>query len=152
STTASSVLVPPAYVTGVTSRTVRMRIIDKDNGFTDYTTTIIVISNSPPNGPGGFTIDPTSPGLMATTPTAYIARGCGEIRFQISGVNDPDPGDQAAGFTYQFDWNNDGSVDAASPPGQTADPFVFTTVFHQGTYHPRVRAVDQNGNAGAWVS
>jgi hypothetical protein len=125
---------------------------ENGTGTTGITTqTLIVGTNLPPSGPTGFTIDPTSPGLLSSTPH-YIGATATTLRFIVSGVNDPDSGDNAAGFTFQFDWNSDNTVDVQSAPGQPGVSFTFPQTFAVGLYTPRVRAVDQNGNAGVWVS
>jgi hypothetical protein len=90
SSTSASATVPASFLLdGPGSRTVRGRILDKDGGFTDYTTTI-TINNVPPanvtlNGP--FTIDEngtvtltgsfTDPGTLDTH-TVVINWGPGE--------------------------------------------------------------------------
>ena len=113
--------------------------------------TLIVTGNTGPTGPSGFTIDPTSPGLIGNSPH-YLAATATPLWFVATGVTDPDPGDQAAGFTYQFDWNSDNNVDAQSAAGQSGTSFTFASSFNVGLYTPRVRAIDQFGNAGAWIT
>ena len=122
---------------------------DANNGNNSATDTDTP-ANLPPSAPGIFTVDPASSGLLATTADTYIARSCGELIFIVAGVTDPDPGDNAAGFTYQFDWNSDGVVDVSSAPGQSGVLFSYPTEFDQGDYTPRVRAVDQHGAASDW--
>jgi Ca2+-binding RTX toxin-like protein len=125
---------------------VRGRIIDKDGGFTDYLTTI-TINNLPPAGPTSFTLTGGA-GLLGTNPNTGLQGG--GFTFAFSGTLDPGPVDQAAGFTYQFDFNNDGVPDASTPAGQPATS-TFTLPLAAGTYTPRVRAVDKDGAPGPWV-
>lgn len=91
---------------GDASLTIRGRISDVDGGFTDYLTTLTVNNVAPTanfNNSG-----PTSEGGTATV--------------SFSNATDASADDRAAGFTYLFDWNNDGvfevtgSSDTASVP------------------------------------
>ncbi|MGB5049183.1 MAG: choice-of-anchor Q domain-containing protein, partial [Caldilineaceae bacterium] len=79
-TLAATATVPAGYLTGVTSRTVRGRIADKDGGYTDYTTTVTInaptatptpsITPTPSQTPTQTpTITPTPSASPSTTPT-----------------------------------------------------------------------------------
>jgi hypothetical protein len=57
------------------------------------------------------------------------------------------PADMAAGFTFEIDWDGNGSADGSvsGPSGTTVD-----RAFAAGTYGVRVRAMDVNGTFGEW--
>ncbi|MBI1293414.1 PKD domain-containing protein [bacterium] len=66
-----SVTVPADYLSGVSSRTVRGRIADKDGGFTDYTTVVTVIAATPtPTATPTETPTATPTETPTETPTA----------------------------------------------------------------------------------
>ena len=69
--TAASVTVPAAYLSnGPSSRVVKARVIDKDGGFTDYTTTITVNNVPPTVTVGGGVVLPRPPSReAAASPT-----------------------------------------------------------------------------------
>jgi subtilisin-like proprotein convertase family protein len=92
----STVTVPAKYLSnGPFSRTITARIIDRDDGFTDYTT-VITVTNTPPNA--------TFAGTATTTEGSLATVG-------FSNQTDDSPVDFAAGFRYAFDFNNDGKWD-----------------------------------------
>jgi len=73
-TLAATATVPAGYLTGVSSRTVRGRIADKDGGFNDYITTILVnaLTATPTPTPSPTTtptVTPTPTQSPTTTPT-----------------------------------------------------------------------------------
>jgi uncharacterized repeat protein (TIGR01451 family) len=107
--------------------------------------TFAEIPNQPPGGPTTFII---IDGLLSSDPN--IAVRCGKITFSISGTSDH-PQDEAVGFTYQFDWNNDGIVDEQTPAGLGTST-IYTAGLPAGLLMPRVRAVDRHGAAGLWVN
>src|SRR5262249_29432554 len=102
------------------SQTVRMRIEDKDGGFTDYTTTIS-INNVPPT--------PTITGAPASSPEGTaITLG--------SSVADPDPPDT---FTYAWSVTKNGNAYASG----TAPPLPRTPD-ENGTYGVSLTVTDHD--------
>ena len=98
----ASATVPASFLAdGPGSRTVRGRIIDKDGGFTDYTTTISITQRRPDGEPG------------QQRPDRRGQHRHGHLQRQA----DASAVDQAAGFTYSYDFNNDGTfeISAARP-------------------------------------
>ncbi len=84
------------------------RTFDKDNGYTDYTTTVVVTNNVAPTA----TLGNNGPRAEGST---------GTVTF--SNQYDPSPSDTAAGFHYAYDFNNDGAFevgDGTYPGGTTA--------------------------------
>src|SRR5207249_2072760 len=98
----SSAVVPAGFLDdGPGDYTIRGRIIDKDGGFTDYTTSIHVTN---------------------TAPTATLSNGgtvsehtAGSVSF--SNQLDPSNADTTAGFHYAYDFNNDGNFTDAGEIG-----------------------------------
>jgi Ca2+-binding RTX toxin-like protein len=130
----SSVTVPAAYLAdGPFGRVIHARVIDKDGGFTDYTTTITVDDLAPTAGVSG-------PATLVGGQTAT---------FTLT-ASDPSPIDQAAGFTFLIDWDGDGVVDQlVTGPSGTTVTHVFTT---GGNVTVRVAAVDKDGLAGPFAT
>ncbi len=105
-------------------RTVIGRVFDKDGGFREYAVQITFL-NIPPTG------------LLSATGVRSVGN---PITFRFTNVKDPSPGDTAAGFTYTFDWNNDGVFD------QTGSAAAANHVFSgAGTYRVRGRVIDRDG-------
>ena len=64
----------------------------------------------------------------------------GPIMFSFKNVTDPSAGDRAAGYTYSFDFENDGVFD------QTGTSATASHVYQgKGTYTVRGRVMDRNG-------
>ncbi len=109
--------------------TVRARIQDKDSGGADYTTEIVITSVAPKadlanNGP----VDEGSPAIVS-----------------FSNQFDPSTADTLDGFTYRYDFDDDGTFDLSS-----SDPsaIVPASYLDDDAYSPRVvRAVieDKDG-------
>ncbi len=89
--------VPAEFLTdGPGQRAVKGRILDKDGGFADYTTTITIKNENPE---ATFSNDgPVDEGGTATV--------------SFSNQFDPSRVDMAFGFSYAFDFNNDGAFEA----------------------------------------
>src|SRR5581483_9994671 len=95
SVTSASVTVPASFLADNPGRVVRARIFDKDGGFTQYTTTVVVTNASPTAVLGnGGAVNEGSPGSVS-----------------FSGQSDPSPVDTAAGFRYSFDFDDDGAYE-----------------------------------------
>jgi hypothetical protein len=120
-TTAPTATLPASLTDdGPATLTVVGRITDKDGGSTDYTTTIQVNNVAP-------TADFTSGGPVDEGSLATVS---------FANAFDPSAADTAAGFTYSYDFNNDGVFDlvttaptATLPASLTADgPATLTVV------------------------
>jgi WD40 repeat protein len=100
-----SAIVPAAFLAeGPGKRVVRARIADKDGGFTDYTTSIAITNADPTASFGnGGPVNENSSGTVA-----------------FSNQYDPSPVDAAAGFTYSYDFNNDGVFEIVGSSSATA--------------------------------
>ncbi len=112
------------------SRVVRGYIIDKDGSFTSCLTTLPV-SN----------LAPTATGVTGPT-VAIIGQ---PLTFTLTAA-DPSAVDQAAGFTFLIDWDNDGVFDqvVSGPSG-----VQVTRTFSAAGFHTlRVVAEDKDGAAG----
>jgi hypothetical protein len=95
SITSASVAVPATYLPDNPGRVVRGRIFDRNGGFSEYTTTVVVTNVAP-------TATVTGPPTVAKGGTATVS---------FTGVSDPSPADVAAGFRYSYDFDNDGTFD-----------------------------------------
>lgn len=101
---------------------------------------------------GGSTIAP--PATLTITNTAPSAALSGPL-FVLSGqatsftfiASDPSPLDQAGSFTYDIDWNGDGTFDQSQSGGSTLN--VSHTFAAAGVHPVKVRATDAQGATGA---
>jgi PhoPQ-activated pathogenicity-related protein len=85
-------------------------------------------------------------------PTASVASTTTAVRGEVIpftfSANDPSPVDQAAGFTYQIDWNGDGTVDQSLVGGSSINAnYSFANL---GSQNVRVRAIDKDGGVSDW--
>src|SRR5205814_2562166 len=127
------------------SKTIRARIIDKDGGFTEYTTTLTVIDTAPS-------------GTFAVIGGSSIAEG-GSGSVSFTGVNDVSYVDANAGLKYSIDWDNDGTFDLVnvafplpSPTGTTNPNPVSATLAipvsilsDNGSKTIKARVIDKDG-------
>lgn len=94
-TTAASVDVPAAITAdGDTDVTVRAAVVDKDSGAREYTTKIEVDNVAPTATLNGVTVDEGKPATVA-----------------FSAQDDVSAADRAAGFTYEYDTDGDGTFE-----------------------------------------
>ena len=112
---------------------VSLTITDEGNTFTDSDT---------------FTIENVAP-------TASLSGGAVSVpgmpvSFTL-GATDPSPVDAAAGFTFELDWNNDGTVDEtlSNVPSGTVVTHTFTTT---GSATVSMTATDKDGGESAAVT
>jgi hypothetical protein len=97
--TAATVPVPPQFLDGRTGgTTIRGRIIDRDGGFNDYTT-VLVVANVAPTA----TFGSNSPAGELTQSQAVAA--------SFTGAFDPSFDDTTAGFRYSYDFDNNGTFE-----------------------------------------
>jgi uncharacterized repeat protein (TIGR01451 family) len=123
----ASAQVPASYLPdGPATRVVHGRVQDSNGTFVDFTTTITV-NNVPPTVSAG---GPYS--AMAGTPVSFVPT-----------VTDPSAADQAAGFTYA--WNfGDGSTSTQATPTH-----AYATT---GTYTVTLTARDKDGGSATATS
>jgi len=98
-------------------------------------------------GPSGSATDTATVTVDNTAPTASITGAnishVGVLQsFTLLAV-DPSPADQSAGFTFNIDWNNDGTFDetVVGPSGRV----VSHTFAAAGSFPIQVRATDKDG-------
>ncbi|MBX3415675.1 MAG: putative Ig domain-containing protein [Pirellulales bacterium] len=117
------------FAEGTQVYTILLRVADDDGGVTEVSTTL-TIENAPPVA--GVTGD-----LIARADVTSAL-------FTLTAL-DLEASDQAAGFTFQIDWNGDGTYDetVVGPSGTT----VSHTFAAAGTFGVLVRAIDKDGGA-----
>ena len=99
-----TVSVPPQYTAdGPATRSVRIRVTDKDGGSSNYRTT--------------FQVGNVSPTASLFSPAAVDEGSAGQVTF--SGASDPSAADTAAGFRYAFDFDGNGQFDSFNVGGST---------------------------------
>ena len=110
--------------------TVYGRVIDKDGGFNDYSTSVTVNNAAPAAGVSG--------------PASLGRGGAGNFTFTAS---DPSAVDQAAGFTFTIDWNGDGSdIQVVNGASGLVVAHAWATV---GARTIKVTATDKDGGIGS---
>jgi 6-phosphogluconolactonase (cycloisomerase 2 family) len=122
--------VPSALLAdGPASLVVRGRIYDQDGGFTDYLTTI-TINNVPPT---------------ATFASSGSVNEGSPATVNFTKQSDVSPVDRAAGFSYSYDFNNDGVFEISNSSSATAA--VPTALLDDGpaTLHIHGRITDKDG-------
>lgn len=123
----ATVQVPASYLPdGPATRVVRGRVRDIGGNFVDYSTTITV-NNVPPAVSAGGPYSAT-PG----TPVSFVAN-----------VTDPSAADQAAGFTYSWDFGDGSTSTQAAPTRSYAAA---------GTYTVTLTARDKDGASTTAIS
>ena len=117
------------------SYTVHGRILDKDGGFSDYTTTLVVTNVAPAAGVTG----PTS-GVRGQPPRAFTVSAT-----DVSSV------DQAAGFVYSITWGDGSPVQTVPRTAGNGSGVSLEHVYAAtGTYTVTVTATDKdNGTSTA---
>ncbi len=125
--TAATAAVPPSFLAdGPATRTVRGRVIDKDGGYTDYTT-VITVNNGNPTATAV-----AGPAVTVGTPSTLT----------VTSAADPSAADQS-GLTYSFDFDGDGGFEVIGSTSPTA-----SRVFDRpGNYPARVRVTDKDGGS-----
>lgn len=128
-----STLIALGVDNGPASRPVTVKVWDGYGGSSTATATL--------------TITNAAPSTALTGPTDAV-RGQPLVYSLLA--SDPSAADQAVGFTFQIDWNGDGTVDEnVSGPSGTQVMHVFA---QSGNYSVRVTARDKDGASGpAWT-
>jgi hypothetical protein len=133
---AASSAVPASFLAdGPGSRMVRGRIIDKDDGFTDYTTTI--------------TINNAASAASVSGPSSALA---GQLVTFVVGASDSSAIDQAAGFSYSIDWGDGSPVQTISRSAGNSAASPSHAYAAAGNYTIQVTATDKDGSASAPAS
>src|SRR5206468_3349210 len=109
------------------SFTVKARIIDKDNGFTEYTTNVTVDQKSPAESPGNN--GPVNEGSPATV--------------SFSGQFDPSSADTVAGFHYAYACDNS-SLSGSNYGNSGTSASTSCTFADNGVYTVRARIIDKD--------
>jgi hypothetical protein len=126
--TAATVTVPAAYLAdGPAGRVIHARVIDKDGGYTDYTTTIAVNNVAP----------------TATFPSsATLAEGT-STSLAFTNPADPSSADTAAGFHYSFALSS--AQLATTYAGAGTSPSYTFAATEEGNYTVYGRIIDKDG-------
>jgi len=106
--------------------TVRARVTDKDGGHSDYSADVHV-KNVSPKSPHFWDNNPKAEGTVVTV--------------GFDAVTDPSGADTAAGFTYSYDFNNDGVYEVTS-----SSPTATHTFDDNGVFWVRGRVTDKDGD------
>lgn len=123
SVAASTLKVPALYLPNAGPLAVRVRVFDKDGGYTDKVATIEVKNAAP-----------TAQFSMTGVPAVG-----NPVTFKLTNPQDT-PADKQAGFTYAFDFNGDGKFEATGK-----NPSATFTFSYLGTFTVRGAIIDQDG-------
>jgi VCBS repeat-containing protein len=120
--------IPDANFNGTDSITYRAK-----NGSLESADAVVTITVNPVND---------TPVASASGPPDGVR---GQVQTFTLGAADPEPEDQAAGFTYRLDWNGDGTVDQVviGPSGMQVE-HIFAQA---GSFTMRIVVADQHGAA-----
>ncbi|MCW5852363.1 MAG: VCBS repeat-containing protein [Anaerolineae bacterium] len=131
--TAASANVPASFLAeGPGARTVLARILDKDGGYTDYTTDI--------------TINNAAPTASVNGPATALA---GQLVTFLLTATDGAATDQAAGFTYSVNWGDGSPLQTVNPVAGTGDATARHAFATAGPYTVQVTATDKDGTTSA---
>ncbi|RKQ90613.1 hypothetical protein C8N24_0425 [Solirubrobacter pauli] len=131
SATASAAVPAALLVDGPASLTVRGRITDKDGGATVYTTTIAITNAAPTAKLTGVTVVEGSPAT---------------VRF--SDQDDVSAVDKAAGFTYEYDVDGDGTFEVKN----TVPSVTVATTDGPSTREIRGALIDKDGGRSTYTA
>ncbi|MDW8260998.1 MAG: PKD domain-containing protein [Phycisphaerales bacterium] len=95
--------------------------------------------------------------LGNTAPTATLSGGPAASLYnpswvQFTGASDPSAVDTIAGFTYSFDFNNDGDFTDPGDIAATSSPTASYTFSSPGTYTVRGRITDKDGGFSQYTT
>lgn len=116
-------------------RVVRARIIDKDGGYAEYTTTVTVGNVAP-------TASFSNNGPIAEGKTAIVT---------FAGASDPSAADMKAGLRYAYSCTN-ASLNRATYAMSSSTPTTSCTFADNGTYTVRGRVIDKDGGATEYTT
>jgi Tol biopolymer transport system component len=116
-----------AYADGPAVHTITVDLEDEDGTYSAVASRDVSVTNRPP-------------AVQVNGPTAAVPGQ--ELTFTLSAA-DPSPVDQAGTFSYQIDWDGDGTVDQTVPgPAQIQVAHAFPA---SGSYSVRVTTTDKDG-------
>ncbi len=123
------------YDDGPSDHTVRARILDKDGGYSEYTT-VVHVNNVAPTADLGND-GPVDEGSPATV--------------SFSNQFDPSSGDTTAGFHYAFSCTN-GDLSGATYAGSSTSASTSCTFSDNGTYTVKGRIIDRDGGFSEYTT
>jgi Beta-propeller repeat len=123
SVTATTAAVPAGFTAGSGPLQVRVRVFDKDGGFSDRVAQILIQNLAP----------------RATFAAVGVPTVGNPVVFRFTNPQDARP-DVVAGFTYGFDFNNDGVFEVAGKSPQATHIFPA-----RGSYVVRGAIADRDG-------
>jgi hypothetical protein len=135
STAGSTASTTCTFDDGPSTHTVKARIIDKDDGFTEYTT-IVTVDNVNPTASLGNS-GPVNEGSPAT--------------ISFSGQFDPSSADTTAGFHYAFACDN-GDLSGTTYAVAGSSASSTCTFIDNGTYTVRARIIDKDGGFSEYTT
>jgi hypothetical protein len=117
-----------AAIDGPATQTIALRVVDAIGDISTVTTTLSIADVAP-------TAVLSNNGPIAAVQTGTVS---------FSGASDISPVDLAAGFTYSYDFNNDGTFDITGTAASSATvPGSITTI--TGSHVIRARIIDKDG-------
>jgi VCBS repeat-containing protein len=116
---------------------VRARIIDKDDGFSEYTTSVTVTNVAP-------TVDTIT---VAGSGVACLSGNTASISFTFH-----DPGVNDANWIVDIDWGDGSSHGADSLASQAGTFGPYSHTYAAGTFAPMVTITDKDGGSGSKTS
>ncbi|MCA9926799.1 MAG: Ig-like domain repeat protein, partial [Anaerolineales bacterium] len=136
SSSVDSATVPTDFlVEGPDTHIVSGRIIDKDDGFTDYTTDI--------------TINNVAPIASISGPSDALV---GQLTSFVVGANDGSTADQAIGFGYSIDWGDGSPIENITRSEGNGSATTRHAYAATGTYTAQVTATDRDGGTSTPAS
>ena len=117
---------------GPGTQSVRVRIIDKDDGYADRTRPI--------------TINNVAPTASISGPADALA---GQLVAFMVGASDPSAADQAAGFTYSINWGDGSPIEAIARSEGNGELVARHAYAATGNYTVQVTATDKDGASSA---
>ncbi|MBX3413049.1 MAG: S8 family serine peptidase [Pirellulales bacterium] len=112
---------------------IQVRVQDDDGGVTDSAPVSLAILNAPP---------------VATLTGPHVSKP-GVLHAFTATAADAGPIDQASSFTYEFDWDGNGTVDETTN-GSTS--VILSHAFSVGTWNVGVRVTDRDGGVSAFAT
>lgn len=164
STTNTSATVPAAYFAdGAGSRTIRVRVLDKDGGYTDYTATIDITNVAPSatgvvgpvtlgiNQPGTFTLtNPSDPSSIDATSLRFsFATSTADLDADYASASTTNS------YTTSFPLGGPQTIYARTydKDGGISDTYTLSTVVgHVFIYDGDLYVYGTSGNDTIWVS
>lgn len=118
---------------GPVAQSIFVRVQDGEGGVTDSAPATLTIHNAAP---------------VAGLTGATVAEAGASQAFTAT-ATDAGPIDQGASFTYDFDWDGDGTIDETTAG---SDSMNISHAFTAGTWHVGVRVTDKDGGASEFAT